>query len=105
MTKNKKIVIVLSAVIAVLLILAIVAMILFVPKRGERNDTEYWSEYDVFDIAAIPEIEMTGDEFRILQLADLHYSTQYYHDEDMLGGTLITISADSSVTVDGYYLV
>lgn len=92
MTQKKKIVIVLSAVIAVLLILAIVAMILFVPKRGERNDTEYWSEYDVFDIAAIPEIEMTGEEFRILQLADLHYHAGYR-------------IADSSVTVDGYYLV
>lgn len=94
MTQKKKIVIVLSAVIAVLLILAIVAMILFVLGAT----THMFAGHDHVNNYSI-------DHNGIVLTYGVKSSTQYYHDEDMLGGTLITISADSSVTVDGYYLV
>lgn len=73
MNKKKILIISVSAFCAFLLIASIILMGLFIPVKGKINDNEYWSEYDNFDMANIESVAMDSDDFKILQLTDLHY--------------------------------
>lgn len=71
---KKKIFIISAAVLGVVLIVAgAILMSLYIPLHGKQNDGEYWSEYDKFDVSMINSMEVSSDNFKILQLTDLHY--------------------------------
>lgn len=72
MSKKKKLAIIVS-VVAVVVVAGSILLGVYVPVKGEMNDTDYWSEYDVFDVPALPTLDTGGEEFTILQLTDLHY--------------------------------
>lgn len=52
---------------------AILMMILFVPLKGKYKDTDCWNAFKKFDINSLDTVEVTGEDFKILQLTDLHY--------------------------------
>lgn len=70
---SKKAKIGISAAVVAVVAIGAVLLGVFVPVHGTPNDGEYWSEYDEFDISSVRTLEMTDDEFTILQLTDLHY--------------------------------
>ncbi len=71
---KKKTAIIVSVACATVVVIATAILLgVFLPVKGEMNDSEYWSEYDVFDIADITAVEAGDDGFTILQLTDLHY--------------------------------
>lgn len=72
MIKKKAVKICVAAATAAL-VAAVVLMGVFLPVKGQANDSEYWSEYDEFKINDIPVIETGEDGFTVLQLTDLHY--------------------------------
>ena len=64
------------------LIVGITLMGVYIKLPSEANYDEVWTETDAegnstFDITEIESLEMDGDEFRILQLTDLHYRAGY----------------------------
>ena len=65
----KKICIAAASVLAFVILL----MILFIPAKGEYDDTDCWNQFEEFDIQSLDTVEVTGEEFKILQLTDLHY--------------------------------
>ena len=71
--ENRRMGIIIIAVFVLVVVAAAVLLGVFLPVHGSPNDGEYWSEYDEFDVSKLDTIEVEGDEFRILQLTDLHY--------------------------------
>lgn len=65
----KKICIAAASVLAFVILL----MIVFIPVTGEYDDTDCWNQFEEFDIASLDTVEVTGEDFKILQLTDLHY--------------------------------
>ncbi len=89
-------------VVAVLIIISIILMILFVPVKGKPNDSEYWSEYDKFDINNYDSIEVEGDNFKILQLTDLHYHLPHMtKDTDNVVKTLVKENNPDMIVITG----
>lgn len=71
---KKKAAIIVSVACATVVVVATAILLgLFLPVNGKMNDSEYWSEYDVFDISDITSVEAGEDGFTVLQLTDLHY--------------------------------
>lgn len=62
----------LATTIVALFAIFIIALGVLLPVYGEKTNY-YWSEYDNFDIQSIETIEVKNNEFKILQLTDLHY--------------------------------
>lgn len=62
--------IIISAAVALVLTIAIVAMVLFIPLNGKKNDY-FWSYGDQYDISLTSTIEKkAGEEFKIMVIAD-----------------------------------
>lgn len=61
------------AAAAIALAFIILVMILFIPAKGPYDDTDCWNQFEDFDISSLDTVEVTGEEFKILQLTDLHY--------------------------------
>lgn len=70
---KKKMIVAISISAVVVIVATAILLGVFLPVNGKMNDTEYWSEYDKFDINDIASIEVGNDGFTILQLTDLHY--------------------------------
>ena len=86
-----------SATVAAAVLLGV-----FVPVHGAQNDGEYWSEYDVFDVSKPDSIEVEGDEFKILQLTDLHYHLPHKTKEtDNIVKTLVAENDPDMIVITG----
>ena len=81
---------------------AAVLLGVFVPVHGAQNDGEYWSEYDVFDVSKPDSIEVEGEEFKILQLTDLHYHLPHKTKEtDNIVKTLVAENDPDMIVITG----
>lgn len=100
--KKKAFLVIGIAAVAFLIIAAIILMCLFVPVYGDVNDTEYWSEYDAFDLASIEVLEKKNDAFRILQFTDLHYHLPHKTKEtDNIVKKLVNENAPDLIVITG----
>ena len=82
MEAGRKLRIIVTVVLLAALIVGITLMGVYIKLPSEANYDEVWTETDAegnstFDITEIESLEMDGDEFRILQLTDLHYRAGY----------------------------
>lgn len=100
MSKKKKTVIIVATVS--LVAVASVLLGVFVPIKGEMNDTEYWSEYDVFDASSVATLDTGGEEFTVLQLTELHYHLPHKSKEtDNIVKELVADAAPDLIVITG----
>ena len=90
-------------IIAIVLIcLAILSLILFVPVSGKANENDYWKMTDEFDLSALDTIEVEGEDFKILQLTDLHYYMPHMTNEtDNVVKTLVKENNPDMIVITG----
>lgn len=85
-----------------LVIAAIILMILFIPVKGVGNSDEYWSEYDEFKIDDIKTLDVKNDNFKILQITDLHYHLPHKTNEnDYIVRTLVEENNPDMIVITG----
>ncbi len=100
--ENRRMGIIIIAVFVFAVVAAAVLLGVFLPVHGNQNDGEYWSEYDEFDVSKLDTIEVEGDEFRILQLTDLHYHLPHKTKEtDNIVTTLVEENDPDMIVITG----
>ena len=82
MTGNRALLIAITVILLAALITGITLMGVYIRLPSAPDYDNVWTEIDIdgnstFDIDDIASIEMTGDDFKILQLTDLHYRAGY----------------------------
>lgn len=102
MTK-KKLLITVVALLAILVVsVGIICACLFTKVNGPKNDTDYWSEYDMFDISKLATLEKGNEDFKILQLTDLHYHLPHKTKEtDNIVKELVEKNAPDLIVITG----
>lgn len=101
-TKKKLLIAGICGIVSIVIIASIILMCLFIPVHGKGNDDFYWSEYDAFDISEVQTVEMSGEDFKILQLTDLHYHLPHMTKEtDDIVHKLVKDSAPDMIVITG----
>lgn len=99
---KKKLMLTGIAAMVFLVIAAIILMCLFIPVHGRKNDNEYWSEYDAFDVNSVKTLEKSGENFSILQFTDLHYHLPHKTKEtDNIVKTLVKENEPDMIVITG----
>lgn len=119
MTGNRALLIAITVILLAALITGITLMGVYIRLPSAPDYDNVWTEIDIdgnstFDIDDIASIEMTGDDFKILQLTDLHYRAGYKiaKSDELIRRTveiadpdMIVITGDLVMTVENNFYV